>query len=420
MFLSFSVLVILVVGTLSLFLAALNISYWRFRQEDKAPLWLSGWMAAGVVFSVCRLLQYAALNDQAYSLLPRVLLTAVYVVAWVGYELANAFVLYHPRARERLAVVLLVAVPIVLLWSTDLILTSRIVQRGASPVGFFHGVAAGPLYPAANLLIAAVSLIAPVRLGRSTGPRRQDNRLMAAGYLFVILLGMLDVLAVARNLPWIRISDLSYLPVALLFTYLELSRTGRVYRDLDATVQHRTAELRTANEDLRAEVLERQQAQQALKMSEGLYRMLFDANPQPSWVYDLESLSFLLVNDAAVAHYGYSRDEFLHMTVEDIRPPEDIPALRKNILERPEILRWSGPWRHRQKDGSLISVEILSHALLFEDRPARLVMVNDITERLRTEAALQESEEKYRTLVENANDGIAIIQAGRVKYVNPR
>ncbi|HEX8992789.1 MAG TPA: GAF domain-containing protein [Anaerolineales bacterium] len=420
MILSFSVLALLVVGTLSLFMAALNLAFWGFRQEEMAPLWLSGWLASGVVFSVCRLLQYAPLNDQAYSFLPRILLTAVYVMALAGYELANAFVAYHPRPRERAIVAVLVALPLVVLWSTNLVLTTQIVQRGMGLVGIFHGVAAGPLYAGANLLVAVVGAIAPVRLLLSTGPHTRENRLMAAGYLLVILLSTVDALAVVWNLPWIRLTDLSYLPLGVLFTYIELARTGRLYRDLDANVQHRTAELRAANEDLRAEIVERQHAQEALHVSEELYRVLFDANPHPSWVYDLGSLSFLLVNDAAVAHYGYSRDEFLHMTLEDIRPTEEVPALRKNVREHSEVLQWSGPWKHCKKDGSLISVEILSHALLFNGRPARLVMANDMTERLQTEAALRESEEKYRTLVENANDGIAIIQAGRVKYVNPR
>ena len=419
MLLSFSVLLLLVVGTLSLFLTALNLALWRFRRAERAPLWLSGLLAAVTIFSICRLLQYSPIGDQAYVLLPRLELTALYIAVWTGYELANSFVGYHPQPRERAVVAMLVAAPVLLLWSTSLVLTTQIVQRAGLGEPF-HGVAAGPLYLGTGVLILVAAGFAPARLLRAVGPHKQESRLMAAAYLFVILLSLVDAVGVAGNLSWIRFSDFSYLPLTLLFTYIQLSRTGRLYRDLDATVQHRTAELRTANEDLRAEIMERQQAQQALHLSEELYRMLFDANPQPSWVYDLETLSFLLVNDAAVAHYGYSRDEFLHMTVEDIRPEEDIAPWRKNVLERFETLRWSGPWRHHRKDGSLISVEVLSHALLFQERPARLVMANDITERLRAEAALLESEEKYRTLVENASDGIAIIQAGRVKYVNPR
>jgi len=131
-----------------------------------------------------------------------------------------------------------------------------------------------------------------------------------------------------------------------------------------------------------------------------LYQDLFESNPHPMWVYDLEALNFLMVNDAAVDHYGYSREEFLQMTIKDIRPAEQIPALMANLANQPKVLEKSSGWQHLKKDGTLIEVEVSSHSLNFEGRPARMVLVNDITEQKKTEQALKRSEAQFRTLVE--------------------
>jgi PAS domain S-box-containing protein len=111
--------------------------------------------------------------------------------------------------------------------------------------------------------------------------------------------------------------------------------------------------------------------------------MLFEANPHPMWVFDRHTLGFLAVNDAAVESYGYTRDEFLGMTVKDIRPEEDVPALLES-LSRPSLHKTSqtansthrclagpgkgGVWRHRKKDGTVIDVEITAHDVVFGGR----------------------------------------------------
>ena len=130
------------------------------------------------------------------------------------------------------------------------------------------------------------------------------------------------------------------------------------------------------------------------------YRALFVHHPQPMWVYDVQTLRFLAVNDAAVGHYGYSRDEFLRMTVADIRPPEDRPRLLAAVGRLTEGVERAGGWRHRKKDGSVIEVEVTSHALEFAGRPADLVLAQDVTARRRADEALRESEERYRLLAD--------------------
>lgn len=115
-----------------------------------------------------------------------------------------------------------------------------------------------------------------------------------------------------------------------------------------------------------------------------MYRELFEQNPNPMWSYDLDTLAFLQVNDAAVRKYGYTRDEFMGMTIADIRPTEDLGRLMANI----EVVRegaegdvdQAGVWRHRAKDGSLLWVDITSHVTRIDGRPAEVVLVRDITE----------------------------------------
>jgi PAS domain S-box-containing protein len=113
---------------------------------------------------------------------------------------------------------------------------------------------------------------------------------------------------------------------------------------------------------------EAHRAEEALRASEQRYRTLFEANPHPMWVFDAETLAFLTVNDAAVARYGYSREEFLAMTITDIRPPEDVPALRQSVGRLAGPISTPRHWRHRLKDGRIIRVEVTSHELVYEGR----------------------------------------------------
>ncbi len=143
-------------------------------------------------------------------------------------------------------------------------------------------------------------------------------------------------------------------------------------------------------------------------------------NPQPMWVYDLQTLHFLEVNDVAVKHYGYSRDEFLRMRLTDIRPPEDVPRLLEDVALARQGLRETGEWRHLLKDGRLIDVEVASHNLVFEGRDAQLVVVRDITKQKQGEQALVQAERKYRLIFEEAIIGIyQSTPDGRLLSANP-
>jgi PAS domain S-box-containing protein len=169
-----------------------------------------------------------------------------------------------------------------------------------------------------------------------------------------------------------------------------------------------------------------------LRSSEGdtLFRALFAAHPLPMWVYDLETLRFLEVNDAAVALYGYSRDEFLGMRITEIRPPDEVEPLQSFIdrairLQRTPY-RASRSWKHVRKDGELRDVEVSAHDLAFGGRDAVLVMVTDITDRLRAErdrdallARLRQEASEKAAILEQMVDAVLVAEgSGRIVLAN--
>ena len=152
------------------------------------------------------------------------------------------------------------------------------------------------------------------------------------------------------------------------------------------------------------DMTERKRAEKALRQSEQRYHLLFDSNPHPVWVYDLKTLVILDVNRSAVRNYGYSREEFLSLSIKDIRPSQDVPAVLESAVKAPLDTETSGVWKHLKKGGTLIDVEITSHPLVYEGRDARLVVATDITTRKRAEEALRQSEERFRLLVSEVAD----------------
>lgn len=123
------------------------------------------------------------------------------------------------------------------------------------------------------------------------------------------------------------------------------------------------------------------------------FPLIFERNPLPMYVYDKETLQFLDVNAAAVRFYGYSRAEFLAMTICDIRPEEDVPAFLKFLESAFEKFSHDAEWRHRKKNGELCWVDVDSHEFSYAGRPARLVFAKDITEKKKAEIELFNSKQ---------------------------
>lgn len=137
-------------------------------------------------------------------------------------------------------------------------------------------------------------------------------------------------------------------------------------------------------------LLRLREAEEARRETEARYDFLFERNSLPTWILDMESLEFLAVNEAAVRHYGYSREEFLAMTIKSIRPPEDVPLVQEYVARIPNAAPNALQWRHRKKDGTTIDVEVIWHELFYRGRHALLVLSKDITERKNAEAERDE------------------------------
>lgn len=165
--------------------------------------------------------------------------------------------------------------------------------------------------------------------------------------------------------------------------------------------------------------LDRAEDVRLIEASEARYRLLFEANPMPMWVCDNETLRFLAVNEATVEHYGYSREEFARMDSTHLRPAEDVPAFLAGVkASRPGPYR-RGPVRHIRRDGSIIWVEITAHDIRFEERTARLVLINDVTAKRAAEAEARLLARAF----ESSKSGMLIADARSADlatvYVNP-
>lgn len=154
-----------------------------------------------------------------------------------------------------------------------------------------------------------------------------------------------------------------------------------------------------------------------LKLREESFRLLFDENPIPMWVYDRESLRILAVNDAAIGHYGYNREKFLSMSILDIRPPDDWPAVKAAAAIGDSRKREDRSWRHIKADGTQIDVSVYSRKLRYHGRDASLIAAVDITERKRAEDELKNTREFLDTVIENVPTPIMVKDARRFRYI---
>lgn len=185
--------------------------------------------------------------------------------------------------------------------------------------------------------------------------------------------------------------------------------TATVYIIKDISL-HRQLEmqLKRSNEELEEKVRIRTDE---IARSEIKYRHLFKNNPMPMWVMEVKTFKILDVNEMAIAHYGYSRLEFLSMTAVDLRPDysKEVFLNAAHPVAITDNNYNKGTWEHKKKDGTIIQVEIIVHDIIFEGIPARIILANDITQKKKAEEKLKASENLFRALIENTNDIITLM-----------
>lgn len=180
------------------------------------------------------------------------------------------------------------------------------------------------------------------------------------------------------------------------------------------TLQKELLQLKNANKAL-------MEKHRLLQLSQSRSQQLFETNPHPMWFHDLETLQFLDVNEAAVQSYGYSREEFLKMSLLDIRPEEERAKFLHRIESAGLQLENSGYWRHIRKDGSLILVDISAYRQVIGGREVELVLASNVTDKVKAEEAMKRSEASFRSFVDNAPYGIfrSHMDEDRFLEINP-
>jgi PAS domain S-box-containing protein len=284
------------------------------------------------------------------------------------------------------------------------------LTKGTLPARWAHPFAAG--------LGAVAALVVLVHLQVLADPLQSLMLALVVVGAGSLLLSFrwLALLAGASLLGWLAvIESLGFPPgsrrvgIALLGSWalaaMILSARHRSFRRLE--------ELRAQNEArLTRDLDEARNLTEATRQSEQTHRLLFEKSPLPMWVIDRASLQFLAVNDAAVRNYGYSRAEFLEMTLRDVNPPEDVPELLAYLAAKPSEQHATVTKRHRKKDDTVIDVEITAHDIAFGEWKALLAVMTDVTERKRSEEALRRSRESFQQLFEEAPIGMAILASG--------
>jgi PAS domain S-box-containing protein len=196
-----------------------------------------------------------------------------------------------------------------------------------------------------------------------------------------------------------------------------LLSTALIYFLARNTLRKRESTERTLLDTVR----QLEETNRAFEAKQREYERLFTSNPQPMWIYDQESLHFLAVNDAAITHYGYPREQWPGMKITDIRPETDVPRLLASIQRnKDKAFSSAEDWTHRKSDGSLINVEVAAHSIEFDDRAARVVTITDVTERIHLIRSLEASEERYRALIEQAVVGTYVVEDEKFNYASPR
>ncbi len=282
--------------------------------------------------------------------------------------------------------------------------------KGALPERWAHPFAAGFGAVAALVVLLHIRILADPLQTLMLG-------LVVIGAGSILLsFRWLALLAGASLLGWLAVMASLGLPpgtlrlgIALLGSWalaaMILGARLRSFRRLEA--------LRAENEArLTRDVTEARGLAESMRQSEESHRLLFEKSPLPMWVVERGTLQFLAVNDAAVSHYGYSRAEFLEMTLRDVHPPEEVPQLLADLASEPSEQGVPHRTRHRKKDGTVIDVELIAHDIAFAEWKALLAVLTDVTERRRSEVALRRSRESFQQLFEEAPIGMAILASG--------
>ena len=245
------------------------------------------------------------------------------------------------------------------------------------------------------IILALLPCIIPpyaFRLSRTFGTKRVGWMVFAVFALLAamqlmrafVLIGWLDNPSLTLDILYFVVPVLLLIGMVHLETLFK-QRLGleqeerRLRAKLEAEVKLRTTELDQTNEELQREISLRKQGEEELRKSKEQYRFLFEENPEPMWIFDLESLRFLAFNSAALRRYGYPAAEFRELSAPELCAPEQTQLFITDCTKTDHGVQHRGTWKHRKKDGTPLEVELTSLDLVYTSRPARLMLAHDVT-----------------------------------------
>lgn len=207
----------------------------------------------------------------------------------------------------------------------------------------------------------------------------------ATTYLYWLLAVSIVLLVGGISGAWLIARNLSR-PLADL-TKAASCMTSGDYATIQTRAINRFDEVGVLARSFNAMSLEVQKSRKELEKEATNYKLLFEKNPMPIWIVSTSDYNIVDVNRAALDHYGYSREEFLQLNSRNMRPAEDIGRFEESV---PGLHGGDhrGRWRHKKKDGTIITVEIIANNIVYRGMPALLVLANDVTEKLKAEAEL--------------------------------
>jgi PAS domain S-box-containing protein len=206
---------------------------------------------------------------------------------------------------------------------------------------------------------------------------------MVNRFLYWLIIAGCLLLIVGFFIAWITSQNISK-PIKNLTMANSLLAAGNYSSILDL---NRRDELGRLAREFHAMAIQVQHSREELEKKAQNYKLLFERNPMPMWIISDDTLDVMDVNDAAVDHYGYSRQEFLTLNSRDLRPKEDVEKYMDSIDGRAKR-EYRGIWRHKRKDGTVIMVDVIADSIIYQEKPARLILSNDVTEKLNAEAEL--------------------------------
>lgn len=202
-------------------------------------------------------------------------------------------------------------------------------------------------------------------------------------FLYWLIIAGCVLLIIGFFLAWLTSQNISQ-PIKNLTMANSLLAAGNYSSILDL---NRRDELGRLVREFHAMAIQVQHSREELEKKAQNYKLLFERNPIPMWIISEETLDVMDVNDAAVDHYGYSREEFLKLNSKDLRPKEDI----EKYIDSPESRikgEYRGISRHKKKDGTVIMADVIADSIIYQEKVARLILSNDVTEKLNAEAEL--------------------------------